>query len=94
MTGGGVQHPTLRRVLSTGRCKPIRVGAAGGVDAAPFEAEGQRRRALERIDAALRRLESGAFGYCQQCGARIAPGRLEFDPATPLCRDCAHESDV
>ena len=50
-----------------------------------------RRRALEirRIDAALKRIEDGDFGDCVACGEPIALARLELDPATAVCIDCA-----
>lgn len=50
-------------------------------------AETTRRRhtELHRIDAALKRLEDGAFGDCVTCGNPISPERLALDPATPFC---------
>ncbi len=49
----------------------------------------RRRRELERIDAALARLDDGTYGECARCGEEIADARLALDPTTPLCRDCA-----
>jgi len=51
----------------------------------------RRRRAdaLRRIDAAIERLREGEFGYCTRCGEEIDARRLDIDPATPQCRDCA-----
>ncbi len=39
---------------------------------------GQARRNAEktRLEAALLRLEAGAFGYCDECGAEIAESGL------------------
>lgn len=54
-----------------------------------LEAEKRRRRELQRIDASLKRLESGAYGYCVTCGEQIAVGRLELDPTLPTCVNCA-----
>ncbi len=53
--------------------------------------EQERRREIEiqKIDAALERIKSGDYGYCTHCGEDISPKRLEFDPAAPLCVDCA-----
>ena len=39
--------------------------------------------------AALERMEEGEFGYCDDCGEEIAPGRLRLDPAAMICVDCA-----
>ncbi|CAM3000457.1 transcriptional regulator, TraR/DksA family [Paracoccus aminovorans] len=44
---------------------------------------------LKRIDAALRRIADGDYGWCTRCGERIADARLDLLPDTPLCADCA-----
>jgi DnaK suppressor protein len=74
------------------------VGRLSRMDALQGQAmsqERERRRAIElqKITSALRRIESGDYGLCVRCGEEIAPRRLEFDPATPLCIDCASNSD-
>jgi DnaK suppressor protein len=53
-----------------------------------------RRRAvgLQRITAALGTMDSGDYGWCQECGEAIAPRRLELDPATLTCVACAETS--
>jgi sigma-B regulation protein RsbU (phosphoserine phosphatase) len=40
---------------------------------------------LHEVDAALERLDSGAFGICETCHDAIEPDRLLVDP---LCRNC------
>ncbi len=45
---------------------------------------------MGRIDAALERIESGEYGSCTVCGARISEERLDLLPFTPFCRNCAH----
>lgn len=44
---------------------------------------------LSRIDAALDRLESGNFGYCETCGEAISVQRLDLDPTLSTCDVCA-----
>ncbi len=71
-----------------------RVGRLSRMDALQGQAmalETERRRAneLRRIDAALRRVADGEYGYCLTCGETIGDKRLELDPATPTCVDCA-----
>lgn len=44
---------------------------------------------IERIRAALARIEAGEYGICVRCGAEISEERLDALPATPFCRDCA-----
>ena len=55
-----------------------------------------RRRDVEirRIDAALQRIGDGEYGYCVACGEEIARKRLELDPATPNCIDCARGDET
>lgn len=55
-----------------------------------------RRRDVEirRIEAALQRIEEGEYGICVACGEEVAPKRLDFDPATPNCIDCARQGEA
>jgi DnaK suppressor protein len=43
---------------------------------------------LNRIDAALRRLEEGTYGKCVDCGDEIADTRLRALPFAVRCKDC------
>lgn len=49
----------------------------------------QRDVELNRIAAALQRLDDESFGACITCGEMIAVLGLEADPSTPLCIGCA-----
>ena len=51
----------------------------------------QARRHAQRkgLKAALRRIDGGDFGYCDDCGEAIASRRLEFDPTVTRCISCA-----
>ena len=49
--------------------------------------EGLQAR-LRKVDDALDRLMSGAYGRCSKCGRAIDETRLEIDPALSLCLDC------
>ncbi len=46
------------------------------------------RRALAEIEAALSRLATGRFGWCEQCGTAIATARLTEIPEARYCPDC------
>jgi len=72
-----------------------RLSRMGALQGQAMAQEQERRRALElqRIDAALRRIEAGEFGDCVRCGEEIAGKRLDLDPATPLCINCASAAD-
>ncbi len=58
-----------------------------------LERERRRRLELQKITAALHRIESGDYGFCVDCGEPIALKRLELDPAAPLCINCASKRD-
>lgn len=51
----------------------------------------QTRRDAEqvRLKAALSRLDSGDYGYCEDCGEDIPLGRLQLDLAATRCVSCA-----
>ena len=73
-----------------------RVGRLSRMDALQDQAMSQervRRRAiqLQNITAALRRIDQDDYGYCAECGDEIAFKRLQFDPATTLCFNCAND---
>lgn len=46
--------------------------------------EAIRRQVVE----ALTRIEDGTYGTCLECGAPIAPARLDVVPYTPYCIAC------
>jgi DnaK suppressor protein len=43
---------------------------------------------LSQVVAALRRLEDGTYGSCEDCGEAIDERRLRALPATPFCTAC------
>ncbi|HKN39232.1 MAG TPA: TraR/DksA C4-type zinc finger protein, partial [Acidimicrobiia bacterium] len=45
-------------------------------------------QAVEEIDRALRRMDTGNYGICERCGKKIAVARLEALPFAALCIDC------
>ena len=51
----------------------------------------RRQIQLQKIDSALRRIDTGAYGYCLSCDEAIAVARLEFDPAVTRCIKCAED---
>lgn len=69
------------------------VGRLSRMDALQVQAmaqAGRKRRTIElqRIEAALARIEAGEFGACVRCGEDIPPARLEIDPAIAVCLNC------
>jgi RNA polymerase-binding protein DksA len=49
---------------------------------------------LELIESALARIDSGAYGTCVECGAKIPKARLNAIPHTPYCIKCAEQKEV
>ena len=43
---------------------------------------------LNKVDAALRRLDEGTYGDCFECGDEIAEARLRALPFAVRCKDC------
>ena len=43
---------------------------------------------LNKIDAALRRLDEGTYGDCFECGDEISEARLRALPFAVHCKDC------
>ncbi len=71
-----------------------KVGRLSRMDAmqaqAMAKASSQRReQMLRQIEAALKRIDDDEYGYCKECDEPINPKRLEFDPTSVLCIECA-----
>jgi len=52
------------------------------------------RKLIDKIDQALRRVEIGEYGYCEETGEEIGLKRLEARPVATLCIEAQerHES--
>ncbi len=59
-----------------------------------IETDQRRKQELLRIKAAIRRLDDGEYGYCENCGNQINPLRLKTRPTVTLCIDCASEMEA
>jgi DnaK suppressor protein len=58
-----------------------------------YTLEASDGRLLAAIDAALARIDAGTYGVCVNCGAQIAPERLEAMPWATLCIDCKRKEE-
>ena len=54
-----------------------------------IETNRMRSMRIEQAESALQRIESGDYGKCIKCGKQITPGRLEFNPVSLKCVNCA-----
>jgi DnaK suppressor protein len=86
--------PEARQRLQHEReaCLGQRAALEGSTRHAPDELTIARlaaiRVTLEEIDAALVRLDDGAYGVCQHCRTAIAAQRLEILPHARFCVRC------
>lgn len=55
---------------------------------------GGRSEEIDRIDAALLKLDDGTYGRCEECGCRIPAGRLRVIPHALYCVDCQQRIDI
>ncbi|KAF0125663.1 MAG: DnaK suppressor protein [Elusimicrobia bacterium] len=53
-----------------------------------FELSDNERLMLEDIEAALRKIDHGIYGVCEQCQKPIAPKRLNALPSARYCLTC------
>lgn len=87
--------------ISKNAGKPIeldqaRVGRLSRMDAMQAQQMAQevtrrRQHQLLKIEGALRRIESGEYGYCLVCGEEIDVRRLSIDPSNTHCIGCAEK---
>jgi DnaK suppressor protein len=70
------------------------VGRVSRIDAMQVQAmavasEQRRHDEARRIEAAIKRIDEGEYGYCTACGEEIAEKRIEADPTVATCIRCA-----
>ncbi|MFA5430676.1 MAG: TraR/DksA family transcriptional regulator [Candidatus Omnitrophota bacterium] len=51
------------------------------------------REFLFELDDALKRIEDGSFGICEDCGALVSKTRLKAVPSARLCIKCQEKKD-
>ena len=76
-----------------------KVGRLSRMDAmqaqAMAKASSNRRQVmLVKITAALKRIDDGNYGSCRECEEPINPERLEIDPTTVSCIECASKGEA
>lgn len=48
---------------------------------------------LKKIDLALKKMDEGTYGECEECGEEISVARLMARPVAQLCIDCKTEQE-
>jgi RNA polymerase-binding transcription factor len=59
-----------------------------------FDITDSEKQTLDGIEAALRKIEKGAFGRCESCRKTIPRLRLEVMPWARYCIDCQSRNEV
>ena len=54
---------------------------------------GSDEEILDQIDGALKRIEEGSYGRCEECGEQIPKARLEAIPYAAECERCATQRE-
>ena len=54
---------------------------------------GNEQEALDRIEAAIERIQDGTYGQCEECGAKIPKARLKAIPYANFCVECASRAE-
>ena len=64
------------------------------IDQASIQKIGKREKfLLKKIDLALKKIEDGTYGECDECGEEISVARLKARPVAQLCIDCKTEQE-
>ena len=58
-----------------------------------FRLRGRERHFLQKIEKALKKLDEGEFGICEECDEPISIKRLEARPETELCIRCKEDQE-
>jgi DnaK suppressor protein len=58
-----------------------------------FRLRGREKVFLDKIEKALRKIEDGTFGTCEECSEEISVKRLEARPETTLCIRCKEDQE-
>jgi len=58
-----------------------------------FELSDNERKILRDIDAALRKMDKGTYGYCEHCKKAIEKKRIKALPSARYCMTCQSGSE-
>jgi DnaK suppressor protein len=52
-----------------------------------------KAKEIEKIEAALQRIDNGKYGRCRDCSRWIRPARLQVQPYAVRCRACQEKRE-
>ena len=58
-----------------------------------FRLRDRERFLLNKVEQALRKIEAGTFGVCEECEEPIDPRRMKARPVTTLCIRCKEDQE-
>ncbi len=53
----------------------------------------REKKLINKINSTIRKIDSGDFGYCEECGSEIGFKRLDARPVASLCIECKKEQE-
>lgn len=59
-----------------------------------LRARDRERKVLKKIDLALKRIDEGSYGYCEETGEEIGLRRLEARPIATLCVEAQERREL
>lgn len=59
-----------------------------------FRIRERESKLIRKIEHALKKLEDGTFGICEECGYEISDLRLEARPIATLCIKCKEKQET
>ena len=59
-----------------------------------FRIRERESKLIRKIEHALKKLEDGTFGICEECSERISDQRLEARPIATLCIICKQKQET
>ncbi len=54
----------------------------------------RERKLIKKINEAIDRINTGEYGYCDNCGVEIGIERLEARPTAEMCIDCKTVDEI
>ena len=58
-----------------------------------FRLRGREKTHLAKLELALKKIDAGTFGICEECEEPIGKKRLETRPETKLCIRCKEDQE-
>jgi len=69
------------------------LASSEGMQSFTFRLRGREKVFLEKIDKAIKKIDEGEFGKCEECDGPINLKRLEARPETNLCIRCKENQE-